>query len=144
MRRAGYVWDGATGEMSQFSRDHATQSNESYENSPVREIFEGSPGLRRRLIDPDCPHDYPILDDLAAEGYSDYLVVPIPFSDGKSYSCSWATRAPDGFADAHITRIMQLMPAFSLVLEILASRMIAQNLLDTYIGHSAGERVLDG
>jgi len=44
----------------------------------------------------------------------------------------------------HIARIMQLMPAFSLVLEILAMRAIARNLMDTYLGHSAGERVLDG
>jgi len=36
------------------------------------------------------------------------------------------------------------MPAFSLVLEILASRTIARNLMDTYLGHSAGARVLDG
>jgi len=44
----------------------------------------------------------------------------------------------------YIARIMQLMPAFSLVLEILAMRAIARNLMDTYLGHSAGEHVLDG
>jgi len=68
----------------------------------------------------------------------------VPFSDGRSYSCSWATDAPDGFSDEQILRITQLMPAFSLVLEILASRTIARNLMDTYLGHSAGVRVLDG
>ncbi len=68
----------------------------------------------------------------------------MPFSDGRSYSCSWATDAPGGFSDEQILRITQLMPAFSLVLEILASRTIARNLMDTYLGHSAGVRVLDG
>lgn len=140
----GYVWNSGSGEVSEFTRDHQSQSRESYQRSPVREIFEGSPGIRRRLLDPDCPHDYPIVEDLAADGITDYVILPLPFSDGKTYACSWSTRDPDGFSDMQITRIMQLMPSFSLVLEVLAMRSIAQNLMDTYLGHSAGARVLDG
>ena len=71
-------------------------------------------------------------------------MLPVPFSDGRSYSCSWATRDPNGFTEEQIARIAQLMPTFSLVLEILAMRTVARNLMDTYLGHSAGERVLDG
>ena len=141
---AGFAWNGETGEMSEFTGDHQTQSRESYQRSPVRLVFEGSPGLRRRLLDPDCPRDFPILEELDADGVTDYVILPIPFSNGQTYACSWATKAPDGFPDAAIARITQLMPAFSLVLEILAVRMISRNLMDTYLGHSAGERVLQG
>ena len=140
----GYAWNGETDEMSEFTGDHQSQSRESYQRSPVRQIFEGSSGIRRKLLDPDCPRDFPILEDLDAEGVTDYLILPVPFSDGRSYSCSWATKASDGFTDEHLARIRQLIPAFSLVLEILATRTIARNLLDTYLGHSAGARVLDG
>lgn len=140
----GYAWNGETDEMSEFTGDHQSQSRASYQRSPVRQIFEGSPGIRRKLLDPDCPRDFPILEDLDAEGVTDYLILPVPFSDGRSYSCSWATKASDGFTDEHLARIRQLMPAFSLVLEILATRTIARNLMDTYLGHSAGARVLDG
>lgn len=141
---AGFAWNGETGEMAEFTGDHQSQSRESYLRSPVRLIFEGSPGLRRRLIDPDCPHDFPIIRDLAADGVTDYVILPIPFSTGQTYACSWATKTPGGFSDDAIARITQLMPAFSLVLEILAVRMISRNLMDTYLGHSAGERVLQG
>jgi adenylate cyclase len=72
------------------------------------------------------------------------VILPLPFSHGHSYACSWATREPGGFSDTAIARIVQIMPVFSLVLEILATRRIARNLMDTYIGHSAGERVLSG
>ncbi|MBO6785162.1 MAG: adenylate/guanylate cyclase domain-containing protein, partial [Alphaproteobacteria bacterium] len=140
----GYVWDGETGEMSEFTGDHQSQSRESYQRSPVRQIFEGSPGIRRRLLDPDCPRDFPVLVDLDGEGMTDYVILPVPFSDGKSYACSWSTRDPNGFTDEQIARITRLMPTFSLVLEILAMRTIARNLMDTYIGHSAGEHVLAG
>lgn len=140
----GYTWNGETHKMDEFTGDHQSQSRESYQRSPVRQIFEGSPGIRRRLLDPDCPRDFPILDDLAADGITDYLMLPVPFSDGRSYSCSWSTRDPNGFTEEQTTRITQLMPTFSLVLEILAMRTIAQNLMDTYLGHSAGTRVLEG
>tara|TARA_A100001037_G_C15137331_1_gene631808 strand:- start:1937 stop:2413 length:477 start_codon:yes stop_codon:yes gene_type:complete len=141
---AGFVWDGRTGGMHQFRGDHESQSSEAYQRSPVRLIFEGSPGIRRRLLGPDYPCDFPILDDLDAQGITDHVILPIPFSDGQSFACSWSPQAPEGFPEEAITRIQQLMPAFSLVLEILAMRMIACNLMDTYLGHSAGERVIDG
>ena len=100
----------------------------------MRSIFEGSPGLRRRLFDPDCPRDFPVLVDLDGEGVTDYLILPIPFSDGRSYACSWATKAPSGFSDAQVARIQAIMPTFSLVIEILATRDISRNLMDTYLG----------
>lgn len=140
----GYTWNGESGSMDEFTADHQSQSRESYQRSPVRQIIEGSPGIRRRLLNPDCPRDFPILEELAADGVTDYLILPVPFSDGRSYSCSWATRDPNGFSDEQVARIIQIMPAFSLVLEILAMRTVARNLMDTYLGHSAGVRVLDG
>ncbi len=90
---SGYMWRAGEQELSMFSADHQTQTRESYQRSPVRSIFEGSPGLRRRLADPECPRDFPILEDLDSEGVTDYLILPIPFSDGRSYACSWSTKA---------------------------------------------------
>lgn len=141
---SGYMWQNGVKELSMFTADHQSQSRESYQDSPVRSIFEGSPGLRRRLADPDCPRDFPILVDLDAEGVTDYLILPVPFSDGRSYACSWATKAPGGFSDPQVARIQAIMPTFSLVLEILATRDISRNLMDTYLGHKTGERVLNG
>ena len=141
---SGYMWRDGVDELSLFSVDHQSQSRESYQSSPVRSIFEGSPGLRRRLSDPDCPRDFPVLVDLDGEGVTDYLILPIPFSDGRSYACSWATKAPGGFSDAQVARIQAIMPTFSLVIEILATRDISRNLMDTYLGHKTGQRILDG
>lgn len=141
---SGYMWQHGSEELSQFTADHQSQSRESYRASPVRTIFEGSPGLRRRLADPNCPRDFPVLVDLDGEGITDYLILPVPFSDGRSYACSWATKAPGGFTEAQIARIQAMMPTFSLVLEILATRDISRNLMDTYLGHKTGERVLNG
>ncbi|MEO8677026.1 MAG: hypothetical protein ABI569_15740 [Casimicrobiaceae bacterium] len=39
---------------------------------------------------------------LHAEGATDYLVSPMPFTDGSMHVVMSATRHPGGFADAHI------------------------------------------
>ena len=40
--------------------------------------------------------------------------------------------------------MMDLLPLLSLVLEIHATHQLAETLLDTYLGHEAGRRVLNG
>ena len=141
---AGYVWHATEGRLEEFTRDHQSQSSEAYLSSPIRLVFEGSSGVRRRLADADCPNDFSILDDLRSEGMTDYIVLPVPFSDGRTYAASFATTVAGGFSDAQIGRLTALMPTLALVVEILTVRTIAQTIASTYIGRSAGRRVLDG
>ena len=44
----------------------------------------------------------------------------------------------------HLTQIEDLLPVVSLLLEIHLNRRIAIDLLDTYVGRDAGERILNG
>ena len=37
-----------------------------------------------------------------------------------------------------------MLPILNLLLEVRASRRMAARLLDTYVGHEAGERILHG
>lgn len=141
---SGYVWHAADDRTAEFTRDHQSQSSEAYLRSPMRQVFEGAPAIRRRLCDADCPRDFPILDDMQAEGVTDYLVLPVPFSDRRTYAISFATDSAGGFTDAQVCQIETLLPTLALVVEILAVRTIAQTLASTYIGASAGRRVLDG
>ena len=58
--------------------DHAT-----FLTSPVQRIYQTGEAIRRRLGDPDCPDDFPILGELRAEGVSDYLALPLSFTNGE-------------------------------------------------------------
>jgi adenylate cyclase len=100
--------------------------------------------LRRRLADPDCVMDYPVLHDLRADGVTDYFVAPLHFSSGEVHFSSWATRQPGGFTDAEIEAIERVIPPLARIGEIRAWYRVAGNLLTTYIGKNAGERVLAG
>jgi adenylate cyclase len=117
---------------------------QSFLNSPMVQVSKTGEALRRRLADPDCVMDYPILHDLRTEGVTDYFVAPLHFSGGEVHFSSWATRQPGGFTDAEIEAIEAVIAPLARVAEIRAWYRVAGNLLATYVGKNAGERVLAG
>jgi adenylate cyclase len=88
--------------------------------------------------------DFPILRELRAEGVTDYLASPLFFTDGAVHLVTCTTRQPDGFTDVQIVGIEAIMTPLARVAEIRALRRTASTLLDTYVGHDAGERILAG
>ena len=124
--------------------DHKLMAADVYLNSPIYRVYEGAQGFRRRLADPDCPRDFPVLGDFDQAGITDYLVLPLVFSDGARYAVSFATRQPGGFRDDQLDRLGALTPILSVLAEVLSVHQIAGNLMDTYLGHHTGWRVLNG
>jgi adenylate cyclase len=116
----------------------------SFIESPMMHVSNTGEAFRRRLADPDCVMDYPVLHDLRFEGVTDYLVAPLHFSSGEVHFSSWATRQPGGFTDAEIEAIERIIPPLARIAEIRAWYRVAGNLLTTYVGRNAGERVLAG
>jgi adenylate cyclase len=116
----------------------------SFLESPMMHVSNTGESFRRRIADPDCVMDYPVLHDLRAEGVTDYFVAPLHFSSGEVHFSSWATRQLGGFTDAEIEAIEALIAPLARVAEIRAWYRVAGNLLTTYIGKNAGERVLAG
>ena len=117
---------------------------DSFINSPMVHVSKTGESFRRRLADPDCVMDYGILHELRAEGVTDYFVAPLHFSDGEAHFSSWSTRQPGGFTDPEIEAIEAVIPPLARIGEIRAWYRVAGNLLATYIGKNAGERVLAG
>ena len=115
-----------------------------YLNSPFKVIHDGAAALRRRLTGPEPRLDFPVLHELRAQGGTDYVVMPLSFSDGTINVISWASDAPGGFGGEDLRRIDALLPILSLILEVQSQRRTALTLLDTYLGHRIGERILGG
>ena len=118
--------------------------SDTYRRSPVPIVFERAETIRRRLADPDCPNDYEILAEMRAEGVTDYLIQPLPFTNGEVHAVSWTTRRPDGFGDDHLAALEAIRPPLARLAEVYALRRVAATLLNTYVGHGAGERILQG
>jgi adenylate cyclase len=112
--------------------------------SPVLRIYKSDQPIRRRLPDPNCPDDFPILADLRAEGISDYLALPLDFTNGEIHVATFTTRQPQGFSAAEIAALEAVGPPLARVAEVRALRVTAISLLNAYVGHKAGEHVLAG
>jgi adenylate cyclase len=117
---------------------------EYFRDSPIARVYQTGVAIRRKLADPDCPEDFPVLADLRAEAVTDYLVAPLIFSNGAVHAVTCTTRQPGGFTDAQIAGIEAVITPLARVAEIRALRRTASTLLDTYVGHDAGERILAG
>jgi adenylate cyclase len=88
--------------------------------------------------------DFPVLSELRAEGITDYLASPLVFTDGAIHAVTCTTRQLGGFTDAQIAGIEAIITPLARVAEIRALRRMGSTLLDTYVGHDAGERILAG
>jgi adenylate cyclase len=115
-----------------------------FRDSPVAKVYASGTPLRRRLADADCPMDFPMLAELRNDGVTDYLGSPLLFTDGEIHLATWTTRQPGGFTDAQIKAIESIVAPLARVAEVRALRRTAGNLLDTYVGNNAGERILAG
>lgn len=123
---------------------HEVRDTPAYQDSPIRHVNETGETVRRRLEDAACRKDYPILDDLRAEGMTDYLVMAIPGHLGQRYVATFATDRPGGFSEQDLADFERLSDAISLGADIIGQRQIARNLLNAYLGPKTGPRVLDG
>lgn len=139
-----YYWTRDSGHTEEVARPYGTQDTGFFLDSPVAPIFDGGPAIRRRLDDPGRPPDFPILEELAADGYVDYTVRPLLFSDGRAMAITFATRFAAGFSESDLMLVDATLPALAPLVELAHRGMLARTLLDTYVGHRAGERILAG
>jgi adenylate cyclase len=114
-----------------------------FQNSPLAIVFRKGMEVRGRLDDPQSKR-FPILEDMRAEGVTDYIALPLLFIDGSIHASSWTTKRPGGFSDEQLNALRTLVPPLARVVEIISLHRTASILLDTYVGNRAGERILGG
>ena len=123
---------------------HGTLRNPAYLNSPVRHVSEGLGGVRQRLDIDEQEFQFPILEELRANGGTDYVAMPLPFSDGQIQTMTLATDDPKGFSTAHLGQVFESITALSRFYEVLTLRRNATVLFDTYLGQRTRRQVLGG
>ena len=137
-------WDVVHDSVRSVALSHDVSSEEGFLASPFIPIFAGRGGVRRRLEGPETELDYPVLRELAERGMTDYAAMPLTFGDGQIHAVTLATDAPGGFRTSGLGHVHEVLPVLSRFVEVLALRATARTLLDTYLGASTGERVLQG
>lgn len=137
-----FIWrDGAEVVVNTASFD--LPESPEFTRNPLAILYASGHEVRYRLDDPESKR-FPFFDDMRAEGVTDYIAIPLRFTDGSVHATSWSTRHPDGFTDGHLDALRTILVPFARLGEIFALRRTAATLLDTYVGNRAGERILAG
>ena len=138
---ARFIWQVDTGVKVSAAKYDFLETDE-YRSSPVVAVYATRQPIRRHLADGDCPDDFPMLHELRAEGATDYVAFPLAFTDGTVHVATWTTRQPGGFTPQQFADLEAVIAPLTRVAEIRALRRTATNLLNTYVGRQAGERIL--
>ena len=125
--------------------------------SPLYHLMsQDSYELRERLADAERPHRFPFLDVLRDRGATDYFAIKVMFDKSPSnlsvdpdnppegFVISWTSDADKGFSEANLNDLRELQMVLGLALKSTSNRQMASDLLSTYLGADAGERVLSG
>lgn len=140
----GYVWEDNGEGVRQDTITREMLNDSRFVDSPVKPVFDGAGGFRRRLDVASPTLDFPIVRELHAQGATDYVVMPFVFSSGQINALSVTTRRPGGFATADLAHLYEVLPLLTRVFEVHATRATAVHLLDVYLGRQSGAKVLDG
>lgn len=143
----GFTWGRGKGVKTvsfQLKKEHSL--NERFLQSPYFYLLQNDLDHLRRRIDPLTPSEFPIFEDLKAEGVTDYLAFVQPFGEGVDQSMfgSWATDVPGGFSDDVIEALLKIQKSLAVAAKMSVLGKLADNMLLTYLGSSAGKRVRSG
>ena len=139
-----FIWQADKNLIEMTEAGHELLESEAFLKSPIRVVMTEGVEVRRRLADPACPMDFPILAELRQDGTTDFIAVPLRLVNGEVHAASFATRRAGGFSDEELAELRRLLPPFTRMVEIYGNMQKARNILDAYLGPSAGEKVLAG
>jgi len=100
--------------------------------------------VRCRLDDPQSRRGDDMLDALRRDGATDIVALPLSALTRRVLASAWATDRPGGFTEPMIRALERVTRPLARVVEAHVLERLSINLLNTYVGRSAGARVLNG
>ncbi len=142
-----FTWTRESGLETERFAHGSSESSPQWKRSPLHWLTEKNlPLLRRHLSGPEAMLDFPLLEDLAVAGYTDYLAWFAAFERERIDGAvgSFATRRPGGFTEGEVAALRRVQARLAVALKVVMREQLARNVLSAYLGEAAAERVLDG
>jgi adenylate cyclase len=130
--------------------DQGGEAAEGWRRSTYYHLSQSGEDMLRRRIGPGHAADFSILEELQAEGQTDYVVLIHRFAaDGTvgamdAVYSSWSTDAAGGLTDGQVASLRDLASSLALAMKCASFVRIARTLVETYLGRDAGHLVLSG
>ena len=139
-----HLWTRDSGAVNVMTATNDILTQPEYLSSPLRHVSNGLGGVRQKIGMEYGAASFPIIEDLRAMGATDYVAMPLRFSDGRINVLTLTSDHPDGFSTADLGLIFEISAVLSRYLEVFTLQATAQSLLETYVGKRTGARVLGG
>lgn len=138
-------------EFEQFM--HREIASEDWQRSPMKYMFDHDVNVVRRNLDgPSKQLDFPVLEELAEQGMTDYLAIRTGLgaksgtatTEQLGIIATWAAHRQGGFTDSELQALQKIQRRFAVACKTVIQARIARNISETYLGKEAGGRVLAG
>lgn len=147
----GIRWWREPGEAEELLLEHDVPGSEAFRRSPYPPVVERGEIVRVRIDPGAAEQPYPVIADLAAQGYTDYVALPVRLRarsasgrERRFQACNFATRHPAGFSEADIRALARVAEDMAAPLAVVTERRMARDILAAYLGRSVAPRVLSG
>jgi adenylate cyclase len=137
-------WNRDDGLVDELKVDQEGLDTERYKRSPLAIVIEEGKSFRARTTDQELANQYPILDDLRAQGIVDYSAFALGAGGAYHNAATISTTRDSGFSEEEMHECRRIFDLFALHVERQIAWRIAENVLDTYLGKLAGHKVLKG
>jgi adenylate cyclase len=160
MRAHGYIWNAEGGLVGNEGMPHRDPDDEppAWQASPLRHMLANDVlEMRRRLTGPEATFDFPVLDEFAEQGLTDWFSLAHDFGwdfdktlmvtdryAGIGMISSFATAEPAGFSEDQLTRLRRLVRLLALAMKASVLTRLSRDVAAAYLGSDAASRVLSG
>ncbi len=141
-----WVWQKSDGICDEIVVKAMIEQDEAFLRSPLRPAIEHGEIVILDTRNEEHQHKYPLVKELAEQGIIHYAVLPMPkrVRANRHDVVSLATNAEEGFSSAQRMQLSRILKCLSLHVHRHIAYRIAENLLNVYLGPSAGKQVLEG
>jgi len=159
IRARSFTWEQDLGSVDNEAMPHRAPNEESqaWLESPFRHmLLNDIEHLHRPLAGPRAQRDFPVLEEFAALGYTDWLAYAFGFGWVMEHMpvtarmaeigmvCSFSTTRPGGFSAAELARLNRLLPHLALAVKAIAMAATTRDVMAAYLGEDAARHVLSG
>ncbi|HEY6630687.1 MAG TPA: adenylate/guanylate cyclase domain-containing protein [Rhizobiaceae bacterium] len=132
---------------------HQETESEAWLRSPMKYMFDNNVDvIRRNLEGPSKLLDFPVLEEVAEQGMTDYLVIRTGLAIKNETAtakqlgiiATWSADRPGGFNNGELEALQKIQRRFAVACKTVIQSRIARNISETYLGREAGGRVLAG
>lgn len=139
-RARTYLWLADDDRVRVIDWPHGLKNRPGYLASPDHHVHTTRTELRVPRLQDVRAFRCDLYGELRADGFTDYLIVPLRFGDGTINTLSIATRRRNGFPEVALEGFRRLVGLLTVILERLVALENIDITLRTYLGGASGTR----